>query len=83
MYKNFKNVEKSTKSGTITNVQSPTMIVKCRISFPCASKRVDTAYLNPKSRGYRSVTQKYLPEQVYCHDVKTLVALSCDFNILG
>ena len=60
------------KSDTITNVQSPTMIVKCRISFPC--KRVDTAYLNPKSRGYRSVTQKVLPEQVYCHDVKTLVA---------
>ena len=58
VYKNFKNVKKSTKSDTITNVQSPTMIVKCRISFPCASKRVDTAYLNPKSRGYRSVTQK-------------------------
>ena len=54
MYKNFKNVKKSTKSDTIANVQSPTMIVKCS-----ASKRVDTAYLNPKSRGYRSVTQKY------------------------
>ena len=25
---NFKNVKKSTKSDTITNVQSPTMIVK-------------------------------------------------------
>ena len=56
---NFKNVKNSTKSDTITNVQSPTMIVKCRISFQCASKRVDTACLNPKSRGYRSVTQKY------------------------
>ena len=57
----FKNVKESTKSDTITNVQSPTMIVKCRISFPCASKRVDTAYLhvNPRSRGYRSITQKY------------------------
>ena len=34
---NFKNVKKSTKSDTITNVQSPTMIVKCSISWATSS----------------------------------------------
>ena len=83
MYKNFKNVKKSTKSDTITNVQSPTMIVKCRNIFSMCFQTRGHSVFKSEITWLSICHSKVLPEQVYCHDVKTLVALSCDFNILG
>ena len=71
---NFKNVKKFTKFDTITNVQSPTMIVKCRISFPCALQTRGHSVIKSEITWLSICHSKVLPEQVYCHDVKTLVA---------
>ena len=53
---------------------SPPMIVKCRISFPCALQTRGHSVFKSEITWLPICHSKVLPEQVYCHDVKTLVA---------